>query len=99
MRIPFTSRLVVSDESDGIHVRVTGCDSLNEHNVETITNQLNDLVDERRPQIMRLDLSDIGFLTSTALGKLVGLNKKLRGGGGRLTLVNPTETVQEIFTV
>jgi anti-sigma B factor antagonist len=47
-----------------------------------------------------IDLSEVGFLDSTALGVLVGLHKRLleRGGGG-LRLICPRAALLRIFKV
>ena len=51
-----------------------------------------------RPRL-RLDLGQVTFLTSTVLGKLVGLHKRVRAAGGELVLLNVAGGVYEVFAV
>jgi anti-anti-sigma factor len=48
---------------------------------------------------LELDLGEVRYLTSTALGKLLGLHKRVRDRGGRLVIANVTDLVHEIFEV
>ena len=44
-----------------------------------------------------LDLSDVTFLDSTALGTIVGLLRRVREGGGELRVVLPETEARRIF--
>lgn len=44
-----------------------------------------------------IDLSEVGFIDSTAIGVLVGAIKRLRGAGGSLVVVCNNEDVRGIF--
>jgi anti-anti-sigma factor len=46
-----------------------------------------------------LDFTNVGYITSVELGTLVGLHKRVKAGGGRLTLFNLSPQVFEVFTV
>jgi anti-anti-sigma factor len=46
-----------------------------------------------------LDLARVRFLTSTVLGQLVGLHRRVRAAGGELTLLNVAGDVYEVFVV
>lgn len=46
-----------------------------------------------------LDLSAVSFLSSTALSRFVVLDRELRAGGGRLSLVNVRPDVRRVFAV
>jgi len=45
-----------------------------------------------------LDFTNVEFITSVELGTLIGLHKKMRDSGGRLTLFNLSPQVFEVFT-
>jgi anti-anti-sigma factor len=51
-----------------------------------------------RPRL-RLDLARVRFLTSTVLGKLIALHKRVRSAGGELVLLNVAACVYEVFEV
>jgi len=46
-----------------------------------------------------LDLSDVTFLDSTALGVLIGAVKRLRSRGGALALVNTDTSIAKTFQI
>ena len=69
--------------------------SLNDTNVQDLGEQLFRLVEEQGQRNLHLDLSDVRFVPSMGLGKLVALNKKVRGVGGHLALVNVPASVYE----
>jgi len=46
-----------------------------------------------------LDLSAVEFMSSMALSRFLALDRELRAGGGRLTLVNLRPDVLQVFAV
>lgn len=46
-----------------------------------------------------VDLSNAAFIDSTTLGVLMGAVKRLRSGGGELTVVCPDPNVRKIFEI
>src|SRR5690349_20972531 len=72
---------------------------LNEANADDLGEQLSRLVEGVARPRLRLDLGRVHFLTSTVLGKLVGLHKRVRAAGGELALLNVTGDVYEVFEV
>ncbi len=46
-----------------------------------------------------VDLTETGFLDSTALGVLIGALKRLRSRDGRLTIVNVDESIAKTFEI
>jgi len=91
-------RLELSTEGDRTVVRFVNCSSLNEYNADQIGRKLVALGDGQGRKIV-LDLSPIEYLTSTVLGHLVALHKRLAVAGGRLTLENCRPTVRNILHV
>jgi anti-anti-sigma factor len=70
---------------------------LGEPNVHAVAAELSRLVGGRARPRLRLDLGQLRYLTSTALGQLVALHKRARAAGGELVLVNVTDPVYEII--
>ena len=57
------------------------------------------LLAERRPTTAVVDLSDVSFVDSTALGVLVSGVKRLRSGGGDLHLVVTQPHISKVFEI
>jgi anti-sigma B factor antagonist len=70
---------------------------LGETNVHAVAAELSRLVGGRTRPRLRLDLGQVRYLTSTALGQLVALHKRVRATGGELVLANVTDPVYEII--
>ena len=74
-------------------------EELNEDNLPTLAAQMFAIAEGLDGGRLEVDLGKVGYLTSTALGKFVGLNKRVRDRGGRLILTNLTDVVYEVFEV
>jgi anti-sigma B factor antagonist len=73
--------------------------SLDEEAVDRIHDQLFALADEPSESDFLLDFGNVDYVTSTALGTLVSLHKKLRARGRHLTVGNLSPQVYEVFAV
>src|SRR5262249_48953353 len=81
-------------------VHFTGCKvSLDEETLDRIHNQLLALADEPSESDLLLDFGNVEYLSSTALGTLVRLHKKLLTGGRHMTVDNLSPQVHEVFAV
>jgi anti-sigma B factor antagonist len=71
-----------------------------EHNdVQSIGDQLYALVDEKGFNRLVLNFSEVQYMASIMLGKLIGVKRKAQRGGGNLKLCRLTPLLQEIFRV
>ena len=73
--------------------------SLDEETLDHVHDELFALADEPSESDVFLDLGNVNYLTSTTLGALVSLHKKLLARGRHLTLGNLSPQVHEVFTV
>ena len=81
-------------------VHFTGCKvSLDEEALYRIHDQLLALADEPSESDLLLDFGNVEYLTSTALGILVSLHKKLLARGRYMTVGNLSPQVYEVFAV
>jgi anti-sigma B factor antagonist len=74
-------------------------EDLCEVNAQAVGQALDRLVEGVARPRLRLDLGRVHYLTSTALGNLVVLHKRVREAGGELALLNVTDPVYEVFEV
>ena len=72
---------------------------LDDQNIQVIGEQLFSLVDEQGLRKILLNFSNVEFLSSAALGKLITLNKKLQQAGGKLILCNIDAQIFEVFEI
>jgi anti-sigma B factor antagonist len=85
---------------DVIVAHFTGCHvSLDEETLYRIHDELLALAEEPSESDLLLDFGNVEYLTSTALGMLIGLHKKLLATGRHLTVGNLCPQIHEVFTV
>src|ERR671939_291961 len=92
-------RLEVEHIGDVTVVNFVDRKILDEQNIQIIGEQLFGLVDEEGPRKILLNFSNVEYLSSAALGKLITLNKKLQQAGGRLILCNIDPQILEVFEI
>ncbi|MGA2265037.1 MAG: STAS domain-containing protein [Phycisphaerae bacterium] len=93
-------RLKVSVDSNGITtVELTDKKILDELNIANIGDQLNALVAESASPKLVLDFSAVGHMSSSALGMLITLNKRLREKNGQLRLCGIRPSIYEVFAM
>ena len=91
--IPVTPLTIVSECHDVcIAVRLAG--SLDVDGAEKLDGELTPLV-AQRPRVVALDLTDVDFAGSAALGAIVKATIRCRAYGGDLYLVNPRGRVRK----
>ena len=72
---------------------------LDETNIQIIGNQLFGLVDEDGRAKIVLDFSNVEYLSSAALGKLITLDKKVKAARGKLRLCSIRPDIYEVFAI
>jgi anti-anti-sigma factor len=91
--------LEVTRSGDRTIARFVRLTSLNEYHADLVGKQLLALADAPGTRFVTLDLGNVEYVTSTILGHLVALHKRLQGAGGRLTLAGVRPAVQDILRV
>lgn len=72
---------------------------LDETNIQIIGNQLFGLVDEDGRKKIILDFTNVEYLSSAALGKLITMEKKVKGSKGQLRLCSIRPDIYEVFAI
>jgi anti-anti-sigma factor len=89
--------LQVNQVDEATIVRFTVQRLLKERTIETIGEQLTDLVETQGCRRLVLDFRNVEAVMSTMVGKLVALNEKTQTLGGRLVLCNVGPGLYEVF--
>lgn len=61
--------------------------------------RLDDVIDDESPMELVVDLHELGFMDSTALGVLVHALKRMRERGGELTLSAPSASTRKLLDI
>lgn len=94
---PRRQRLVVEDIGDIAVVSFVDKKILDETSIQMIGDDLFRLVDELGRRKILLNFTNVEFMSSAALGKLIRLHQKLAGVGGKLILCGISKGIMEIF--
>jgi anti-sigma B factor antagonist len=92
-------RLEVEDSGDVAVVQFVDKKILDEQNIQMIGDDLFRLVDELGRRKVLLDFSNVEFMSSAALGKLIRLHQRLHQVGGKLVLCGISKGIMEIFEI
>ena len=92
-------RLNVSEVGDVTVVRFVDQKILDEAKIQQLGKELFDLVEVDGRNKILLNFTSVEFLSSAALGKLITLDKKIKGQGGALKLSNIRPEIYEVFAI
>lgn len=82
--------------TDGVTTTVTGSGEFDLANAHELRSQLIELIDSGAFQLV-LDMTEVSFCDSTALGVLIGVRKRALSHEGSLTLTGVQPQVRRIF--
>ena len=92
-------RINFEDVGDITVVQFTDRKILDEPNIQAIGDDLFKLVDELGRRKLLLNFSNVEFMSSAALGKLIRLHQRLQQVGGKLVLCSISRSIMEIFEI
>lgn len=80
-------------------VNLNDCSILDAQQVEELGGELNHLVDDRACRKIVIDFTKVKFLSSSALGVLIRLQKKAREIKGSIALCGLRKELMQIFKI
>src|SRR4051812_46839049 len=92
-------RLDIEEINDVTIARFIDKKILDEGNIQIIGNQLFGLVDTDARKKIVLDFTNVEYLSSAALGKLITMDKKVKAAKGKLRLCNIRKDIYEVFAI
>lgn len=92
-------RLDVSQESDATVVQLLDRKILDEMSIMQIGDEINELIAESSPPKLVLDFTNVAHMSSSALGMLITLHKRIREREGQLRLCCIQPTIYEVFVI
>ncbi len=99
MAAPVQRRLDIDEVGDVTVARFIDKKILDENNIQIIGTQLFGLVEEDGRKKIVLDFTNVEYLSSAALGKLITMDKKVKASGGKLRLCNIRKDIYEVFAI
>lgn len=90
--------LDLEEHGDVVVVKLTRATLNDEENIEQLGHEMFAIVDQYDRDRVVLDLAGVEYMTSSAIGKIIALHRRLQRGKGQLVLCNLGDTVRETFT-
>jgi anti-sigma B factor antagonist len=92
-------RIEVAQMGEVTVVRFVDRKILDEANIQELGSEMFKLVEQEKRKNLLLNFSNVEFLSSAALGKLITLDKKVKANAGRLKLSNIRPEIYEVFAI
>ena len=92
-------RLDTSQNGDVTVVKFVDRKILDATYIEEMGSELFDLIEKDGCQKLLLNFTDVEFLSSAALNKLIILDKKIKTNGGEMKLSNLRPEIYEVFVI
>ncbi|MDY0168656.1 MAG: STAS domain-containing protein [Thermoguttaceae bacterium] len=97
--MPDYRHIEVNEVGDVTVVRFRDRKLIEDIRIQELGQELFGLVDAEGQDKLLLNFSQVEFLSSSALGKLITLDKKMKTNGGAMKLSNIRPEIFEVFTI
>ena len=91
--------LKIERSLDETFVTIKESKLLDDESIKEMQTTLLELIDSDRHNKMLLNFSEVEFLSSSFLGTLVKMQKRVREKGGELTLININSKIMKVFKI
>lgn len=92
-------RIQIAESGEVTVVKFTDRKILDEVNIQELGQELFKLVEQDNRRKLILNFSNVEFLSSAALGKLITFEKKARNNSASLILTNIRPEIYEVFAI
>lgn len=82
---------------DALKIKLRG--ELDHHSAVAIRTQIDDMIRNKRPKNLSIDMSVIDFMDSSGLGLIMGRYAVMKDIGGELCVTDPSPRVQKIMSL
>ncbi len=97
--MPAPKRIQLNDSGDVTVVTFSDSKIIDEDEIQELGQELYDLVERDGHRKFVLNFSQVEFLSSAALGKLISFEKKVSTHDGELILTNIRPEIYEVFAI
>ena len=92
-------RIVVTNNNDVAIVSFNDKKILDEASIQELGTELFGLVEQQSMGDILLNFTNVEFLSSAALGKLITLDRKVKASKGRMKMCNIRPEIFEVFQI
>jgi len=85
-----------SEENDTIIAHLEG--DIDHHSVKYFKSNIDNVIEEKKPKTMVLDLKGVPFTDSSGIAIVIGRYKLLKEYNGTLKIINASKQVRKVFS-
>lgn len=85
--------------NDGKRVTAALYGDIDHHAAREMRAELDDVISRSRPELMILDLENVGFMDSSGIGLILGRTRSLRAVGGELLIKNARREIADVIKI
>ena len=72
---------------------------LDHHSARLARENIDSLIQQKKPSVLRLDFSEVSFMDSSGIGLIMGRYRRIHLYGGDLKVVNIPQELERIMTL
>ncbi|MDE6732272.1 MAG: anti-sigma factor antagonist [Oscillospiraceae bacterium] len=83
--------------NDGKRITAALYGDLDHHAAREMRAELDDVISHSRPELLILDLENVGFMDSSGIGLILGRTRSLKAVGGELLIKNASSEIAAVI--
>ena len=85
--------------NDGKRITAALSGDIDHHAAREIRTELDGVISRSRPELLILDLENVGFMDSSGIGLILGRSRSVRAAGGELLIKNARREIAEVIKI
>lgn len=85
--------------NDGNRITAAISGDIDHHSAREFRTELDDIIARSRPELLIIDMENVGFMDSSGVGLILGRMRSLRAVGGELLVKNARREIAEVIKI
>ncbi|MDE7229967.1 MAG: anti-sigma factor antagonist [Oscillospiraceae bacterium] len=85
--------------NDGNRITAAISGDIDHHAARELRTELDDVISRSRPELIVIDMENVGFMDSSGIGLILGRLKSVRAVGGELLIKNARREIAEVIKI
>ncbi len=85
--------------NDGNRITAAISGDIDHHAARELRTELDDVISRSRPELIVIDMENVGFMDSSGIGLILGRLKSVRAVGGELLIKNARREIAEVIRI
>ena len=85
--------------NDGKRITAALSGDIDHHAARELRTELDGVISHSRPELLILDMENVGFMDSSGIGLILGRFRSMRAVGGELLIKNARREIAEVIKI